>query len=120
MSQPSWLPFIMQKQVTLTHALSGEVIKKKTVWHGLTTFRSVMVGDSLCVPEPARDICLVIEMKDQDYKRIVVSPTYDSNTPTVIGDELHVSMRDQLSSHCQLWDQIDTNPEFCIQCINMH
>ena len=115
MAQPSWLPWIVQKQVTLTHAFSGAVIRKMHVFHALTTFRSVMVGE---FEEPERNMRLVIEVKDQPYKRVVVSPTYDSDTPAMIGDELHVSVRDHLSSHC-LWDQIDTNPEFCIQCINI-
>ncbi len=115
MSQPSWLPFITQKQVTLKHAFSGAVIRTMCVFHNITTFRSVMVGE---FDEPEHNMRLVIEVKDQPYKRIVVSPTYDSDTPSMIGDELHVSVRDHLSSHC-LWDQIDTNPEFCIQCINI-
>ena len=115
MSQPSWLPFIMQKQVTLKHAFSGAVIRTMCVFHNLAMFKSVMVGE---FDEPEHNMRLVIEVKDQPYKRIVVSPTYVSDTSSMIGDELHVSVRDHLSSHC-LWDQIDTSPEFCIQCINI-
>ena len=111
---------VVVKQVSLTNAINGKVMRQMNVYKHFSTFASMMVEVTYWHPAcefgKLHNIRFAIEVKDQEYKRIIVSPTYASAKPSMRGEELHINADDLLCGYC-LWEQIDTNPQFCIQCV---